>query len=313
MSVTGPTNAPATTEAQDTAAASPPPADDAGQPAAQPTDDQSAAAAQQHAAGLTKAQLDLASLDYDTPIPVNNGRYEYEGALDGLSQLQTVGSDQKYEQSRCDCEQTLAALLTHGKGATQSGLQSLQKYAQSQKGPEFAALAKTCKDMLGEVKSDCLSKNDLNELADKMYAAFADKNADGTVDDGGLSSEANDRMQTACGLKPQDGKTLLSYAGDDDLATKRGQAAQQMMDGLKPGETMSVKVTQSGGSSGNHYILVGKKPDGTPFCFDSAKNDPPHFFVGQDAIDHAAGGALVSQNPNKVGFVTFKHGVGAAN
>jgi hypothetical protein len=314
-----------------TAPPPPPPAPEAPPPeapASPATPDSSANAAAAHAASLTPAQLQLADKlksELYSPIPVGaDGRYEYEAAMDGLSQDDVFKGPPpaglQYEDCRCDCESTVGAMLSRGKAGFGESVDDLGKFAASQKPQtaEMKDLATECTEMKRMIAEDKVAPYDLAKLSDKMYAAFADKDSKGKPVHAGLDDNATMKMQNACGLAPSESQVTAPWNGDPmTLPKAQNDATAKLFAGLNPGDTCSIGVSEGTKGAGmmDHYVCVGKKPDGTPFCFDSGGPNPPgpNYFEGDAALQHVAPMALGSKNNSAFGFLAFKHGHGSAD
>lgn len=292
----------------------PPPPEAPPPPAAGPTSDSSAAAAQMHAAGLTSAQLQLADqlkADPNKPIPMNGDRYEYEAALEHLSQV----DDRPFSQCRCDCESSVGAMLMRGKAGFGDSMDQLAKYAKAQakanpKDFNWKMLAETAASMKNEIKQNKVTPERLSNLAEMMYGAFAPKGPDGQPNTKGMDAQSSLIMQKACGLVSPNTDTsslkAIMGSGAAQMVNKFSAAdtVAAALDNLQPGQTASVTVSNDPKATlPNHFIVIGKKPDGTPFCYDSGTEPPSaNFYQGKDdVVKHIA--PLAVSNPGVMGKV----------
>lgn len=292
----------------------------------------SAAAARAHAGELTPAQIQLAKEIEGhpyAPIPITNGRFEYEAALDHLSQgSQYAGT--RYDECRCACESAVAAMVMRGPEDLKQKLTRLEEIAKSKSGPEWKDLAADCHAILASYEGEpaegvpqpCIAPSDLSKLSDDLYAAHATKGErDAQL---GLDDTEIEAMENDCGLEPGDSKELppwnyrLNSMGMPDQASlerARMGAANDLYskDNLKPGETATVDVSQTTPGRTDHAVVIGLKPDGTKFCYDSGVPNPPGpcYFQGQAAVEHLSHMA-VDRGQEKVGFRVIKHGQGSA-
>jgi hypothetical protein len=320
---------PSEAAAADVAPAAPqvaPEAPDALEAAAQEAS--AAAARQAHLGELTPAQVQLAkelAADPSQPIPVKDGRFEYEAALDHLAQGDALQGT-RYGACRCACESAVAALLARGPDAMDQGLAELEERAKQGKGPEWARLASDIQDMRDKLLCEKgapgagigVAPNDISKLADDMYAAFATPGERAGLK--GLNENEICDMERSLGLAPEadqraDGvayPTLGYPSNDPDAATKAARDLYDEKKGtLKPGETATLIVSTKGEQT-DHAIVIGRKPDGSMFCYDSGVAPPgPCYFAGAEAIAHVASRA--DHLPGgRVGFEFLRHGAGTA-
>jgi hypothetical protein len=329
-----------TTDATPAPAAPPPaaPPPDAPPPdAPAPAPEQAQAAAQAHAGELTAAQVQLAgelAQNPKEPIPAANGRYEYEAALDYLSQVDKF-DDTKYDACRCGANSTVGALLVRGQDGLKDGLDKLAASAKYKWGPQWDQLRAAVKTVEGEIAGGSSpSPYDLSVLADRMYAAYASKDARGQPVTTGLNDDQLDKLQSDCGLAPKCDKSVTAYnvdihpddqgnlpAGDQTNIDKaRENAVNDLYARLSPGGTATVHDSATQGGGEDHYVLVGKKPDGTIFCYDSGAEAGKNYYEGPAAVAHMKDEVDVDNQFTSDGgerqqffLVAHMHGRGAAD
>ncbi|ODT71185.1 hypothetical protein ABS71_08215 [bacterium SCN 62-11] len=206
------------------------------------------------------------------PLVAQGGRWDSASILNAQSQLDTAGTDRASQESRCGAASMVGGAVMQGPEATARLAERMGSHAQT---PEDAARMNEVRD---RVLNGTATHADLSALQDTMYRRYNTNGAEG-MDAAEMTAMQRD-LAANVQFDPV-GNTTTEFGGEravpeqGKVVEEYGRTMDRIGD-LQNGQSFALGVDTGNTGSMNHWVQVGRDPQGNDYVYDPypAGNQP---------------------------------------
>jgi hypothetical protein len=199
------------------------------------------------------------------------------------------GPDGGNDEYRCGASALLGGAVMNGQAATAAFIENATNNAAVDDGADDhralpAASVTELHTIAGRVLAGTASFEDLNRVQELLYTSSRDRHA---AVFGPGAHGLSDANEAGLAGRADPGATTGQFGSGENLNM------DAMVASLQPGQSAVLRVGGSSGSDGDdHFITVGRQPDGTPYVYNPDPSTGDHdrtLVTGQAPNGHGSG------------------------